>query len=49
MDNRIKGYLGSQMGRRDRGQIFIISHDHGYYQLINRYRARYGIPQEDLD
>ncbi len=48
MDNRIKGFLGNTVNRENRGQIFIISHDHGYYPLINRYREKYGIAAADL-
>ena len=49
VDNRIKGFLGNTVNRENRGQIFIISHDHGYYQLIHHYRRKYGILPEDLD
>ena len=49
VDNRIKGFLGNTVNREDHGQIFIISHDHGYYQLVHRYRRKYGILPEDLD
>lgn len=49
VDNRIKGILGNLIKQENRGRIFIISHDHGYYKLINRYRAKYGIQVEMLD
>lgn len=32
VDNRIKGILGNLIKRENRGRIFIISHDHGYYK-----------------
>lgn len=37
------------MKNENRGAIFIISHDNGYYKLINRYREKYGIQPEMLD
>ena len=43
VDNRIKSFLGNTINREERGRIFIISHDHGYYELINKYRGKYGI------
>lgn len=49
VDNRIKGILGNLIKQENRGRIFIISHDHGYYKLINRYRTKYGIQAEMLD
>lgn len=49
MDNRIKGILGNLIKQENRGRIFIISHDHGYYKLINRYRTKYGIRAEMMD
>lgn len=49
VDNRIKGILGNHINQENRGRIFIISHDYGYYKLINRYRAKYGIQAEMLD
>lgn len=49
VDNQIKGFLGNLVNQENRGCIFIISHDHGYYKLINRYRVKYGIPAEELD
>lgn len=49
VDNQIKGFLGNLVNQENRGCIFIISHDHGYYKLINRYRVKYGIPVEELD
>lgn len=49
VDNRIKGILGNLMNQENRGCIFVISHDHGYYKLINRYRIKYGIHAEMLD
>lgn len=35
VDNQIKGFLGNLVNQENRGCIFIISHDHGYYKLIN--------------
>lgn len=49
VDNRIKGILGNLINQENRGRIFIISHDHGYYKLINRYRTKYGVQAETLD
>lgn len=49
VDNRIKGILGNLVNQENRGCIFVISHDHGYYKLINRYRVKYGIHAEMLD
>lgn len=40
---RVKEYPGNTINREERGRIFIISHDHGYYELINKYRGKYGI------
>lgn len=44
VDNRIKGFLGNVVNREDRGQIFIISRDHGYCKRMDYYRKKYGIP-----
>lgn len=49
VDNRIKGILGNLVNRENRGCIFIIGQDQGYWKLINRYRARYGIQAKMLD
>lgn len=48
-DNRIKGILGNLVKHESEGAIFIISHDNGYYKLINRYREKYGIQSKMLD
>lgn len=49
VDNRIKGFLGNLINRENRGGVFIISHDHGYYKLISKYRVKYKIPEGELD
>lgn len=49
VDNRIKGFLGNTVNRECGGRIVIISHDHGYYKLINKYRVKYGISESDLE
>lgn len=49
VDNRIKGILGNLINQENKGCIFIISHDHGYYKLINRYRTKYGVHADTLD
>ena len=49
VDNRIKGFLGNVVNREDRGQIFIISRDHGYCKRMDYYRKKYGIPADELE
>ena len=44
VDNRIRGFLGNMVNREDRGQIFVISRDHGYCKRMDYYRKKYGIP-----
>lgn len=43
VDNRIKGKLGNLLKSGQCGRVFIISGDHGYSSLVEKYRKKYAI------
>ena len=48
VDNRIKAELGNVV-KQNYGNIFVISHDKGYDDLIQKYRCQYHRNKDSLD
>ena len=44
VDNRIKGILGNKIRQRKSYQkIYVISHDNGYRNLVDKYQRKYNL------
>ena len=48
VDNRIKAVLGNAV-KEDYNDIFVISRDKGYKEILQKYRCRYSRKKDSLD